>query len=72
MLKTVVFYSVLSENVKTWSLQNLSILEAKALIFRTEMGFQKLVRKMVAWRVVQETLKALANLQLARSRKHYF
>ena len=55
MLKTVVFYSVLSENVKTWSLQNLSILEAKALILRTEMAFQKLVRKMVAWRVVQET-----------------
>ena len=55
MLKTVVFYSVLSENVKTWSLQNLSILEAKALILRIEMAFQKLVPKMVAWRVVQET-----------------
>ena len=64
MIKTVVFYSVLSENVKTWSLQNLSILEAKALIFRTEMAFQKLVRKMVAWRVVQETLEALAKLSV--------
>ena len=64
MLKTVVFYSVLSETVKTWSLQNLSILEAKALIFRTEMAFQKLVRKMVAWRVVQETLEALAKLSV--------
>ena len=55
MLKTVVFHNVLSENVKTWSLQNLFILEAKALILRTEMAFPKLVPKMVAWRVVQET-----------------
>ena len=41
MLKNLIFYSILSENIKTWSLKNPSILEAKTAVLRTEIVLTK-------------------------------